>query len=157
MSVVAAADDPSLHLGGHGAVVTGTLVGLALSDRTPLITYPGIPDSAAVPARTIVDLSADHVGQQVVVVFERGDVSRPIIMGRIRNADGGHRCEPLEGVRVDVDEDRLVISAKQQIVLQCGRASITLTRAGKILLKGAYVSTSSTGINRIRGAAIQLN
>jgi hypothetical protein len=41
--------------------------------------------------------------------------------------------------------------------LQCGKASITLTRAGKVLINGAYVSSRSSGVNRLKGGSIQLN
>ena len=43
------------------------------------------------------------------------------------------------------------------MVLRCGKASITLTQAGKILLDGTYVVSRSSGANRIKGASVQLN
>jgi len=46
---------------------------------------------------------------------------------------------------------------KDQLVLRCGRASITLTAAGKVLIEGAYVSSRSTGVNRIKGGSVQIN
>ena len=36
-------------------------------------------------------------------------------------------------------EERLTFTAAREIVLQCGRASLVLTRAGKVLVRGAYV------------------
>jgi hypothetical protein len=42
-------------------------------------------------------------------------------------------------------------------VLQCGKASITLTKAGKVLIQGSYVSSRSTGVNRVKGGSVQLN
>jgi uncharacterized protein (DUF2345 family) len=58
---------------------------------------------------------------------------------------------------VQADGERLVIAAEQEIVLRCGAASVTLTRAGKVLIKGAYVLSSSTGYNKIKGAAVDIN
>jgi hypothetical protein len=58
---------------------------------------------------------------------------------------------------VDCDGDRLIVTAKEQLVLRCGAASITLTKAGKVLIRGAYVSSTSTGVNRINGGSVQLN
>jgi len=60
-------------------------------------------------------------------------------------------------VEVDADGERLVVTAKEQIVLRCGKASITLTKAGKVLIQGAYVSSRSSGVNRIKGGSVQLN
>ena len=54
-------------------------------------------------------------------------------------------------VDVDADGQRLVVSAKEQIVLKCGKASITLTKAGKVLIQGAYVLSRSSGVNRGEG------
>ena len=51
----------------------------------------------------------------------------------------------------------MIVSAKEQLVLRCGKASITLTKAGKVLIEGSYVSSRSTGVNRVKGGSIQLN
>ncbi len=56
-----------------------------------------------------------------------------------------------------VDGDRYLIRAEREIVLQCGDSSITLTRAGKVLIKGNYVVSYSTGYNRIKGATVDIN
>jgi len=42
-------------------------------------------------------------------------------------------------------------------VLRCGKASITLTREGKVLIHGSYISSRSTGVNRVKGGSVQLN
>ncbi len=47
----------------------------------------------------------------------------------------------------------MLVSAKDELVLRCGKASITLTRAGKVLIQGSYVSSRSTGVNRVKGVA----
>ena len=60
-------------------------------------------------------------------------------------------------VEVDADGERLMVSAKEQLVLRCGKASITLTKEGKVLIQGAYVSSRSSGVNRIKGGSVQLN
>ena len=67
--------------------------------------------------------------------------------------------EPVPGGArlAELDGERLVLSAKQEIVLQCGRASITLTRAGKVLIRGSYLSSRSSGVHRIKGASVDIN
>jgi hypothetical protein len=60
-------------------------------------------------------------------------------------------------VEIDADGARMVVSAREQMVLRCGKASITLTRAGKVLIQGSYVLTRSTGVNRVKGGAVQIN
>ncbi len=58
---------------------------------------------------------------------------------------------------VTIDGRRTVITAEDEIVLRCGKASITLTKAGKVLVRGAYVSSRSSGVNRIKGGSVQIN
>ena len=62
-----------------------------------------------------------------------------------------------KGVEARLDGKRVVLEAEQEIVLRCGDASITLTRDGKILVRGAYVETHSRGVNRIKGGAVKIN
>ena len=50
-----------------------------------------------------------------------------------------------------------MVDAREQLVLRCGKARITLTSAGKVLIEGAYISSRSTGVNRIKGGSVQLN
>ncbi len=64
------------------------------------------------------------------------------------------RTDPME---VHVDGRQVVIEGNDEIVLKCGQASITLRRNGKLILKGTYVETHSTGVNRIKGGSVQIN
>lgn len=52
---------------------------------------------------------------------------------------------------------RQEITAGEQLVLRSGAASLTLTAAGKVLLRGAYVSSWSNGVNRIVGRTVRLD
>jgi hypothetical protein len=58
---------------------------------------------------------------------------------------------------VSGDGEHLELTAEREIVLRCGQASITLTRAGKVLIRGAYVLTRSSGVNRIQGGSVEIN
>jgi len=137
-------------------VVIGELVAIADNGGTPLVLYPGQPGSAALRGRTVPDLHAAHIGRQVVLSFEGGDPLRPIVMGVLREA-GDRPLDAPGQVQVDADGERMVVNAKQELVLRCGKASITLTKAGKVLIEGSYVSSRSIGVNRLKGGSVQLN
>jgi hypothetical protein len=139
------------------APMTGVLVGFIDAERTPLVTFAGQPGTAALSARTVIDLSAAHIGKDVVLLFEAGDAARPIIIGVVRESCTNDLAPQPGTVEVDVDGRRMIVSAKEQLVLRCGQASITLTRAGKVLIEGTYVSSRSSGVQRIKGGSIQLN
>jgi hypothetical protein len=53
--------------------------------------------------------------------------------------------------------DLQVIQGKESLVLQCGRASITLLCNGRISIKGTYVETCAEGINHIMGGSVRIN
>ena len=153
---VAAALGPAA-LASATSLVVGELVAMTDEGRTALVLYPGQPGSAALAARSVVDLHGPHIGRHVVLMFEGGDPARPIVMGVLREGEGWPLAERPGQVEVDTDGERLIVSAKEQLVLRCGKASITLTNAGKVLIQGAYVSSRSSGVNRIKGGSVQLN
>lgn len=139
------------------AVRVGELIAFADEGRTPLVTVPAESPSAALRARAVVDLHSAHIGRQVLLAFEGGDPTQPIVLGLLRGGDGQSQSYGAGNVQIDVDGERLVVGAKQQLVLRCGKASITLTRAGKVLIEGSYVLSRSTGVNRVKGGSVQLN
>jgi Domain of unknown function (DUF6484) len=138
-------------------VCIGELLALTDDGRTALVRLSAVGEGGAVRARSTVDLHGAHIGKSLVLMFENGDTARPIVMGVLRG-EAGLPLEARPGqVEVLADGERLVVSAKEQLVLRCGKASITLTKAGKVLIEGAYVSSRSTGVNRLKGGSVQLN
>lgn len=150
-----AADEPQSPL--IQGVVVGELLALADNGQTPLVRFPGQPGTSAIAARSSVDLHGPHIGQPLVLMFECGDPTRPIVIGVLRGAVGWPDAERPAQVEVDADGQRFVVNAKERLVLRCGKASITLTKAGKVLIEGAYVSSRSSGVNRLKGGSVQLN
>jgi hypothetical protein len=138
-------------------IVTGDLIGFKDDGRTPLVVYPDQPGSAALAAGAILDLHGSHIGRKVVLMFKNGDPVHPIVMGLLRTPEAWPLADKPAQVEVDADGQRLLLNAKQQLVLKCGKASITLTKAGKILIQGTYVSNRSSGVMRIKGGSVQLN
>jgi hypothetical protein len=131
----------------------GRLVGID-PQGVPLVDVPGVQPALPRHALATVALDADAVGRAVVLLFEEDDPERPIIVGVVRlpsPAAGAGRTE------VVLDGERLVFNAEREIVLRCGAASITLTRAGKVLIRGEYVLSRSAGVNRIQGGSVQIN
>lgn len=104
--------------------------------------------------------AADH---KVLLVFEDNNPKLPIIIDTICDSiDEASEKNPVafqmdESENVFIDGKRVTFDAKEQIVLRCGKSSITLTRAGKILIRGAYLLNRSSGVNRIKGGSVQIN
>jgi hypothetical protein len=147
---------PRASVAPQGLIV-GELIAMTDDGRAPLVLYPGQPGSAPITARTVVDLHGAQIGRPVALLFENADPLKPIVMGVLREGAEWPLPERPAQVEVDADGNRLVIEAREQLVLRCGKASITLTKSGKVLIQGAYVSSRSTGVNRVKGGSVQLN
>lgn len=137
-------------------IVTGQFVGLN-KQQQPLVIFPGQEGTAANAARTIANLQGTTFGCDVLLQFDQGDVSKPVVLGVIQNPETWTSEIDRHQLEVDADGQRLQIQAKEQLVLRCGEASITLTRAGKVLIKGTYLSSRATGTHRIKGGCVQIN
>ena len=128
----------------------------------PMVDFPANNTGDLVPARSTVALCQSHVGDEVTLVFEESDPSRPIILG-VLQPWATMPAQPLEPVRQNAsmiseqNPENLLLMAANEITLRCGKASITLTNAGKLLLRGAYLLSRSSGVNRIKGGSVQIN
>jgi Domain of unknown function (DUF6484) len=141
-------------------VTRGILAGFT-EHGEPLVDFPGNPTGKPLPAISTITLRYEFGGREAVLMFEDGDATRPVLIGLVQPPlkpgkqiileEGGG---PLEAV---ADGETVRINGHKEIVLRCGLASITLTRDGKILLRGAYVQSRSSGVNRIKGASVQIN
>ena len=82
-------------------------------------------------------------------MFERGDPALPLITGLVQSVTAAAEAR--------VDGKRVVITGDEEVELRCGEASITLSRSGKLVIRGAYVETRAKGTNRIKGGSVQIN
>lgn len=145
--------------GPGAAVVNGVAAGelIALVDGCPIVRCAAVLGEQSMTARSTIDLHSAHIGQAVLLAFERGDAARPVVVGVLRGEGAWPLEAPPAQVEVDADGQRMVVNAKEQLVLRCGKASITLTKAGKVLIEGSYLLSRSTGVNRVKGGSVQLN
>lgn len=145
-----------------GALI-GSLVAIDPRGR-PLVDFAGNAPRKCVAARNTVDLEAKDVGREVALVFEGGNPEKPIIVGLLHQpqpaqptAAPAQASQDRPAIAAKIDGEQIVLSADKEIVLRCGDASITLTKVGKILIRGKYILSRSSGVNRIAGGSIQLN
>ena len=129
------------------------------------VNYPNNPYTTPLLAMTTVKLNGSDVGKQVVLSFDQGNPLRPIITGILQQTQ-----PQVQELAIDVskelnekklhailDGDQVKLTADKEIVLQCGKSSITLTKAGKIIIRGEYLLSRSTGVNKIKGGSVQIN
>lgn len=154
--------------------VQGVVIGVVISRSSsgvPLVAFAANLSDTPLEAKSTVAISAEDIGQEVALLFEGGDVQKPLIIGLMHSSGEKIQSEttdqyrndshglwtPSETTELVVDGESMRVNAKKEIVLKCGKASITLTSSGKVILRGAYVSTRSSGVNRIKGGSVQIN
>lgn len=153
-------------------VVIGQLAGLTEMGH-PLVDFPANSTRQPIVARTTWPCQRTDLGKPVALLFEQGDPTRPVIVGPIIEpqapAASSHSPQAPapdaaatdsatdQCIRIERNGQELVLTAPEQITLRCGKSSITLTKAGKLLLRGAYLLSRSSGVNRIKGGSVQIN
>jgi len=124
---------------GFGGVRLAVIAGFD-GERRPLVD---IGAEAPVSARSLVPVEPDMVGREVAVVPLEGIASAVLILGVLQDpaADTGKR----------------VVEADRELVLRCGKSSVTLTAEGRVTIKGKQVLSRAEGQNRVQGANVSLN
>jgi Domain of unknown function (DUF6484) len=119
------------------------------------------PGASPLRARTTLSLTGEAMraaaaaNQEVLVVFENESADKPIVVGLLAPPSPAEKSA--EELDATVDGRRVTFDARDEIVLRCGQASITLRRNGRIVIRGTYVETRSRGVNRIKGGSVQIN
>lgn len=136
----------------HGVLV-GVLHDFDDAGR-PRIVVPG---HIGVPrvARAICVLGPGQEGQQCALLFEEGDLTRPLIMGVLQ--EPVITIHALGATTTTQEAESFTVEAERAIELRCGKASLRLSSDGRIELRGSTVVSHATGLNRMRGASIKLN
>lgn len=140
---------------------------VAMDAETGVRVASPLANRDGIAARTTIPIGPEACGQEAVVVFEDQDPARPIIIGLIQEAP----VRPVEGasalvepvVRTDAPQgvtavgERLCLEAREEIVLRCGKSSITLRRNGHVLVRGMKIVSRARGLHKVKGAAVLIN
>lgn len=114
----------------------------------PRVDVDGVP----VVAQATVAVGREDQGRAALVTFIEGDPTRPVVTGLFVAPQGSARQRHLKIRAEEID-----FAASSTITFECGKASITLHRDGKIVLRGVNLLSRASAVNRIRGGTIELN
>lgn len=166
-----------LELPGPQALGTQGLYQAVLHDFTqegsPRVRWSQHPGILQV-AQSLCTLEQKQAGCSVVVSFLENDPQQPVILGILHavplvdaiveeenelgsSPDIEEEPTSSHALPVEVDGRAIRLTASEQLELKCGKAHISLSADGKIRIRGGYILNHATGINRIRGAAVQVN
>ena len=96
--------------------VTARLHGFDLDEQPLLAGIPGLTREI-VAARSTLPLLRQHTGATVVILFDRGDVRRPIVVGVLQDPRATLQAAPVPAplVSAQVDDQRIVFTAEREI------------------------------------------
>jgi len=114
-----------------------------------------------IAARSICARTQKSAGDQrreVLLVFDRGDPTLPIIVGIVRETlfPDAEPTDP-DGDARHTEGRVLTWEAKEFLELRCGNASITLTNDGRAEVRGREIVSRASRTNKIRGGSVQIN
>ncbi|MGC3998846.1 MAG: DUF6484 domain-containing protein [Anaeromyxobacter sp.] len=106
--------------------------------------------------------AAAHGQQEALLVFEGGDPARPVVVALLRSETpltDALLAGPLPraGKTARLDGKRVELEGQDEVVLRCGKASLTLRRDGKVVLRGVNVVTQADQVHKVRGGKVQIN
>ncbi len=95
---------------------------------------------------------------------EVDDPSRPVVAGLLEKPTATPLLDELlaespsdERLETYIDGKRVVVEGRDEVVFRCGKASITLRQNGHVVIRGLYVESHATSVNRIKGGAVKIN
>jgi len=153
----------SKPLGGNHQTITkidGVMIGKLIATEGVKVDYPGNPKAKPLSAISTRTISEEDLGREVALAFVGGDPTQPILLGLIEPSpitENENTTLANNKLNAHIDGEKLLITGEKEIVLRCGKSSITLTKEGKILLRGKYLLSRSSGVNRIKGGSVQIN
>ena len=177
--------DTGLAALSAGEILLGRLESIDEAGNA-VVSLPHMPLFQQCIALATIPVLPQHIGRQVALMFTQGIEPKPILVGLIYSPlqqvlesviantstngdiDEVVFAEPLSSNperannissenSIYMDGKQLIMEGHEEIVLRCGEASITLSRNGKISIRGKYLLSRASGVNRILGGSVQVN
>lgn len=157
------------QLAGAMNLTIGQVVEVNADDQL-LVNYPGCskPIVACLLNDVLTHEDVSHVELPVSVLLavSTAETDLPIIIGRI----GDHLSQENQTIQnyeidlpapskrnVSIDGKQVMLEAQEELVLSCGKSSITLKKNGKVVIKGMDLVSRAARSNKIKGASVNIN
>src|SRR5262249_25471510 len=99
----------------------------------------------------LAEILRDPHGTELLLVFEDNDLTRPLIVGRVRER------VPDNGIEISVRGRRFTVEAEEDVELRCGDAKVRISRDGKVVVLGNDVVSRARRGNKIKGGTVNIN
>ncbi len=146
----------------YGQIAVGRVVDVD-ADGQPFVAFAGCANGPVL-AKSLIVVPRDSLieAMSVLLAFEAGDMSRPVILGVLHDRIHPPTCDDGRAVKprprsVTIDGESLTLEGKREVVLRCGKSSITLKKDGSIYMRGTRLLSRASETNKIKGASVGIN
>lgn len=115
--------------------------------------------TTAVWASVAGAIDESSIGRTAVVMFIAGEWARPLVIGLVHSGDAAQARAAAEAAppAAAAPEKRVVVEAGDALTLKCGKASLTMQKNGRMILRGTDIASYASGTQRINGAIVEVN
>lgn len=154
------------QLAGNLGMLIGQLIAID-SENRPVVSFFGCNEPCVAQVLSgvlvIAEINKAELPMSVLLAVSAIDVDSPIVLGKIDScvtqAPKMYDVElPARGKRhIKVDGEHVVLEAKKELTLTCGKSSITLNKNGKVVIKGIDLVNRAARSNKLKGASVNIN
>lgn len=101
-----------------------------------------------------------HLNPEDLVLYAMDEIeSRGYVLGVIKKYQANEDMANNQLTHPNIEQDlrEIKFNAKERIELRCGKSSLTLNKDGKVVIKGVQVTSRAREVNKVKGAAVQIN
>lgn len=152
---------PKRFASGPSGVLLGHVARIS-PEGDVFVDFPGNESDPVIALVVDHGIGSLRVDDRVALAFEPENRSCPIVLGAVRNRLQAKEGEALiDGKDTTkaaiIDGKTIRLTGKEEVVLRCGKSSITLRKDGKIVIKGTDLVSRATRSNKIKGGSVGIN
>lgn len=153
-------------------ILSGKVNGFAESGSV-LIDIPDIEQSIPCSVLTMSksEIPQFEVGDKVLVIFNSsenkgyilgfvnvtGSLPKKVVENSDEQKDHLEMTLPQKPKELNVNGKKITIEADDEIYLKCGKSSFLMSKDGKVIIRGTYLVSRSSGVNKVKGTSVAIN
>ncbi|MFL5349754.1 MAG: DUF6484 domain-containing protein [Hyalangium sp.] len=143
----------------NGRITVGRIASIDAQGRVLVALHKGVPCPArlSTTVRRAEILEAAVAGTPVLLLLADDGRTPPILMGMVRDRLEAPGDMSVGALELQVGRERIALTAREELTLRCGEASITLRRDGKVIIKGEEIVSRARRTNKVKGATVRIN
>jgi hypothetical protein len=99
-----------------------------------------------------------EVGALVLYLASNDQNTNGCVLGKIGKYKPNSKSEKsVSNDTQEINVKSIQIVAQDNLILRCGEGSLIISKDGSIILRGSKILSRAKGVNKVKGAAVQIN